>query len=107
MIIIGDSSVGKTNLMNRFALQEYKHECKPTVGMEFATRHINHKGKVVKAHIWDTAGQEKFRSVTQAYYRGCVGALVCFDLANQKTFQAPARGCIKRSIGFVKSKNIS
>ena len=73
--MIGDSGVGKSNLLSRFTRNEFNLESKSTIGVEFATRSIQVDGKTIKAQIWDTAGQERYRAITSAYYRGAVGAL--------------------------------
>ncbi|KAK8527460.1 hypothetical protein V6N12_054672 [Hibiscus sabdariffa] len=72
LVLIGDSGVGKSNLLSRFARNEFNLESKSTIGVEFATRSIRVDDKVVKAQIWDTAGQERYRAITSAYYRGAV-----------------------------------
>ncbi|KVH96735.1 Small GTPase superfamily [Cynara cardunculus var. scolymus] len=76
IVLIGDSAVGKSNLLARFARDEFYPNSKSTIGVEFQTQKIEIKGKEIKAQIWDTAGQERFRAVTSAYYRGAVGALL-------------------------------
>ncbi|KAK8551457.1 hypothetical protein V6N11_003055 [Hibiscus sabdariffa] len=76
VVLIGDSGVGKSNLLSRFTRNEFSLESKSTIGVEFATRSLNVDGKVIKAQIWDTAGQERYRAITSAYYRGAVGALL-------------------------------
>ncbi|GHJ85239.1 hypothetical protein NliqN6_1641 [Naganishia liquefaciens] len=86
VVLIGDSGVGKSNLLSRFTRDEFNLESKSTIGVEFATRSINVDGKTVKAQIWDTAGQERYRAITSAYYRGAVGALLVYDIAKQQTF---------------------
>ena len=60
LVLIGDSGVGKSNLLSRFTKNEFNLESKSTIGVEFATRSISVDGKVLKAQIWDTAGQERF-----------------------------------------------
>ncbi|KAJ8449084.1 hypothetical protein Cgig2_004139 [Carnegiea gigantea] len=87
LVLIGDSGVGKSNLLSRFTRDEFNVESKPTIGVEFATRSLNIDGKIVKAQIWDTAGQERFRAITSAYYRGAVGALLVYDVTRHVTFQ--------------------
>ncbi|KAF2305177.1 hypothetical protein GH714_002779 [Hevea brasiliensis] len=69
VVLIGDSGVGKSNLLSRFTRNEFSLESKSTIGVEFATRSIHVDDKVVKAQIWDTAGQERYRAITSAYYR--------------------------------------
>lgn len=87
VVLIGDSGVGKSNLLSRFTRNEFSLESKSTIGVEFATRSINVDGKMIKAQIWDTAGQERYRAITSAYYRGAVGALLVFDLTRHVTFE--------------------
>ena len=84
VVLIGDSGVGKSNLLSRFTRNEFNLESKSTIGVEFATRSIQVEGKTVKAQIWDTAGQERYRAITSAYYRGAVGALLVYDIGNYK-----------------------
>ncbi|KAL1060441.1 hypothetical protein V6Z11_1Z097800 [Gossypium hirsutum] len=74
IVLIGDSGVGKTNILSRFTRNEFCLESKSTIGVE---------GKTVKAQIWDTAGQERYRAITSAYYRGAVGALMVYDITRQ------------------------
>ncbi|XP_049404553.1 ras-related protein RABA5a-like [Solanum stenotomum] len=87
IVLIGDSAVGKSNLLARFARDEFYPNSKSTIGVEFQTQKININGKEVKAQIWDTAGQERFRAVTSAYYRGAVGALLVYDISRRLTFE--------------------
>jgi len=87
VVLIGDSGVGKSNLLSRFTRNEFSLESKSTIGVEFATRSIHVEDKVVKAQIWDTAGQERYRAITSAYYRGAVGALVVYDVTRHVTFE--------------------
>jgi len=87
VVLIGDSGVGKSNLLSRFTRNEFSLETKSTIGVEFATRSIQTEGKTIKAQIWDTAGQERYRAITSAYYRGAVGALLVYDIAKYSTFK--------------------
>eukprot|EP00927_Polykrikos_kofoidii_P050691 TRINITY_DN44584_c0_g1_i1.p1 TRINITY_DN44584_c0_g1~~TRINITY_DN44584_c0_g1_i1.p1 ORF type:complete len:212 (-),score=37.50 TRINITY_DN44584_c0_g1_i1:64-699(-) len=87
VVLIGDTSVGKSNLLMRFTKDEFNLESKSTIGVEFATKSITTNGKVVKAQIWDTAGQERYRAITSAYYRGAVGALLVYDISKRVTFE--------------------
>ena len=66
VVLIGDSGVGKSNLLSRFTRNEFNLETKSTIGVEFATRSIQTEGKTIKAQIWDTAGQERYRAITSA-----------------------------------------
>ncbi|XP_031114931.1 ras-related protein RABA1d-like [Ipomoea triloba] len=91
VVLIGDSGVGKSNLLSRFTRNEFSLESKSTIGVEFATRSLNVDGKVVKAQIWDTAGQERYRAITSAYYRGALGALLVYDATCHSTFESVER----------------
>merc|ERR1719217_1265098 len=84
VVLIGDSGVGKSNLLSRFTRNEFCLDSKSTIGVEFATRSIQVDGKTIKAQIWDTAGQERYRAITSAYYRGAVGALLVYDLTKHE-----------------------
>jgi Ras-related protein Rab-11A len=87
VVLIGDSGVGKSNLLSRFTRNEFNLESKSTIGVEFATRSIQVDGKTIKAQIWDTAGQERYRAITSAYYRGAVGALLVYDITKSVSFE--------------------
>jgi Ras-related protein Rab-11A len=99
IVIIGDSAVGKSNLLSRYARNEFNPLSKATIGVEFQTQSIEIDGKEVKAQIWDTAGQERFRAVTSAYYRGAFGALLVYDICRRSTFDS-----IPRWLDELKSK---
>ncbi|GKB16609.1 Ras-related protein Rab11C, partial [Tanacetum coccineum] len=86
IVLIGDSGVGKSNILSRFTRNEFYLESKATIGVEFATRTLQVEGKTIKAQIWDTAGQERYRAITSAYYRGAVGALLVYDITKRPTF---------------------
>ncbi|CAI0400483.1 unnamed protein product [Linum tenue] len=85
-VMIGDSAVGKSNLLSRFSRNEFRVDSKPTIGVEFAYRDVRVGDKLIKAQIWDTAGQERFRAITSSYYRGALGALVVYDISRRATF---------------------
>ncbi|ORZ01347.1 ras family-domain-containing protein [Syncephalastrum racemosum] len=87
LVLIGDSGVGKSNLLSRFTTNEFNLESKSTIGVEFATKNIQIEQDTIKAQIWDTSGQERYRAITGAYYRGAVGALLVYDITRQQSFQ--------------------
>ncbi|KAJ3223487.1 Ras- protein Rab-11B [Clydaea vesicula] len=87
VVLIGDSGVGKSNLLSRFTRGEFSLDSKSTIGVEFATRSIQVDTKTIKAQIWDTAGQERYRAITSAYYRGAVGALLVYDIAKHPSYE--------------------
>ena len=87
-LILGDSFVGKTNMLKRFLHDEFDINTKETVGVEFGSKNFIMDGNdIVKAQIWDTAGQERYRSVTKAYYKGAKGALLVYDISRKSTFE--------------------
>lgn len=81
-----DSGVGKSNILSRFKDNKFTQESKPTIGVEFETKTINIDNLTIKTQIWDTAGQERFRAITNAYYKGAVGAIVVYDITKSKSF---------------------
>jgi small GTP-binding protein len=91
IVLIGDSGVGKTNLLSRFTRDQFNPESKSTIGVEFATKTVEIDGKNVKAQIWDTAGQERYRAITSAYYRGAIGAMLLYDITASLSFTSLAR----------------
>ncbi|KAF7842802.1 ras-related protein RABA2a [Senna tora] len=91
VVLIGDSGVGKSNLLSRFTRNEFCLESKSTIGVEFATRTLEVEGRTIKAQIWDTAGQERYRAITSAYYRGALGALLVYDVTKPTTFENVSR----------------
>jgi len=86
ILIIGDQGVGKTALLSRFTRDEFNQNYCGTIGIEFATKTINIDGKAIKLQIWDTAGHERFRSITSAYYAKTQGVLLCYECTNRETF---------------------
>ncbi|CAG00264.1 unnamed protein product [Tetraodon nigroviridis] len=88
IILLGDSTVGKSSLLKRFTDGVYSDVADPTVGVDFYARSLDIEPEVkIKLQLWDTAGQERFRSITTSYYRNSVGGLPVFDLTNRKTFE--------------------
>ena len=87
IVIIGDSGVGKTNLIKRFITNTFSDNSKATVGVEFISKSYKINKKVFKIELWDTAGQERYKSITAVYYKGAKGALVVYDTTCKKTFE--------------------
>lgn len=91
VVLIGESGVGKTNLLSRFTRNEFNHDSRTTIGVEFSTRTLTLDGHLVKAQIWDTAGLERYRAITSAYYRGAVGALLVYDITKHQSYESVDR----------------
>ena len=88
IVLVGDSNVGKTNIISRYIKNTLPKNSNPTIGVEFATRVVPLKsGGTVKAQIWDTAGQERYYAIVSAHYRRAIGALLVYDVTNGKSFQ--------------------
>jgi len=88
LIIIGDSYVGKTNIMSQDIKKEFNENSKSTIGVEFGNKIIKIDDKIIKAQIWDTAGQERYKSITSAYYKGAKGAFIVYDITSKTTFNS-------------------
>ena len=86
LVMIGDSGVGKTNILSRYINNEFSLTSKATVGVEFCSTIVKKNGKLIKLQIWDTAGQERYKSITSAYYKGSKGAFVVYDISRKNTF---------------------
>lgn len=86
-IIVGDTAVGKSCLLLQFTDKRFTPVHDLTIGVEFGSRTLTIDGNQVKLQIWDTAGQEKFRSITRSYYRGAAGALLVYDITRRDTYE--------------------
>ncbi len=93
LIIIGDSGVGKTNIINKYCKNDFSEQTKPTIGVEFYSKNLiinqkdPEKAKIkICLQIWDTAGQERFRGIASSYYRRALGVILVYDIFNKKSF---------------------
>ena len=87
IILIGDASVGKSNILSRYLSNVFKQDTKSTVGVEFGSKKVSVNGVNVKLQIWDTAGQERYRAITSAYYKGSKGCIIVYDITSEKSFE--------------------
>ncbi|EIE86939.1 hypothetical protein G6F57_006992 [Rhizopus arrhizus] len=88
VIILGDSGVGKTSLMNQYVNKKFSNQYKATIGADFLTKEVMVDDRLVTMQIWDTAGQERFQSLGVAFYRGADCCVLAYDVNNSKSFEA-------------------
>ena len=88
LILIGNSGVGKSSILNRYMNKVFEESYKCTIGVDFLMKSIEINGKTVKLQLWDTAGQEKYKCMVSSYYRGANVALVVFDITNHDSFDS-------------------
>lgn len=85
--MIGDTAVGKSNLLTRFCNDQFHSNSQPTIGTNFLSKSFKLNDVNVKAQFWDTAGQEKYRSLTSTYYKNARGVIFVYDITNEKSFE--------------------
>ena len=85
-IVIGESSVGKSNILLQFTDQRFEQTHDVTIGVEFGTKIVSYEDTIYNIQIWDTAGQETYKAITKSYYRGAIGCLLVYDITNRETF---------------------
>lgn len=88
LVIIGDTAVGKTNILLRYVNEEYKMSHVTTIGVDFKIKTINVDGIKIKMQIWDTAGQERFKTITETYYKGAAGVVLVYSVTDRKSFNS-------------------
>ncbi|XP_010893447.1 ras-related protein Rab-19 [Esox lucius] len=88
IILIGDSNVGKTCVVQSFKSGQFSEKQQNTIGVDFTVRTLDIEGKKIKMQVWDTAGQERFRTITQSYYRSAHGAMIAYDITRRSTFES-------------------
>lgn len=87
-IVIGDQSVGKTNIVNRFAKKDFSNDYKVTIGMEFLSYYLKINDRLFNIQLWDTAGQERFHSIVKGYFSNSTCAVVVYDITKRQTFES-------------------
>ncbi|XP_045165838.1 ras-related protein Rab-43-like [Mercenaria mercenaria] len=91
IVLVGDASVGKTCVFQRFKSGTYVERHGNTIGVDFTIKTLQIGGKLVKLHIWDTGGQEMFRTITRSFYRGANGVIMTYDITNRTSFDSIPR----------------
>jgi small GTP-binding protein len=86
-IIVGDSGVGKTSILNRFVRDTYQDSTPTTLGVEFLSRIVEYGTRRIELQLWDTAGQELFRAIIRGYYRGAIAAYIVYDCGDRRSFE--------------------
>ena len=100
IILLGDSGVGKTNLISRYISNSFDENTRATIGVEFFCKNFRiNKKRTIKVEIWDTAGQERYKAITSVYYKGAKGASIVYDITSRKTFEN-----IDKWIGEIKER---
>ncbi|KAF2068909.1 hypothetical protein CYY_009770 [Polysphondylium violaceum] len=94
ILVIGDSGVGKSCMLLRFADNRFTDSYISTIGVDFCIRTIELDGKKIKLQIWDTAGQERFKTITTSYYRGAHGLIIVYDITSMESFNSIKRWLI-------------
>ncbi|CAK65768.1 unnamed protein product (macronuclear) [Paramecium tetraurelia] len=86
VIVLGDSGVGKTNILTQYCDQKFSQNYMATIGVDFKIKTITVEDKKIKLQIWDTAGQERFRNITQTYYKGAFGIIFVYSIVDRNSF---------------------
>jgi Ras-related protein Rab-11A len=86
IVIIGDTNVGKSNILSRYLTNEFTSNTKSTVGVELGIKFLKIKNTSTKIQIWDTAGQERYQAITSSYFRGSDGCFIVYDITNETSF---------------------
>lgn len=87
LVLIGETAVGKTNLLLRYTENKYDFSQRPTIGMDFVSKDITIEGRKIKIQFWDTAGQEKYKSIANSYFKISNGIILVYDVSRRETFE--------------------
>ncbi|KAH8051978.1 GTPase [Aureococcus anophagefferens] len=105
--MIGDSAVGKTSLLLRYANDTFSSTFITTIGIDFKIKTVDLDGKRVKLQIWDTAGQEQFRTITRSYFRGAQGIVLVYDITDRGTFNSVNRILVANKCDYESARQVS
>jgi len=95
VVLVGESGVGKSSLIQQFTQGEFQQDLRSTIGVEFALHEMEIEAKKVRTQIWDTAGQERYRAITNLYYRRAHGVILVYDVTSHPTFRAVERWLVE------------
>lgn len=87
LVLLGEHDVGKTSILNRFVNDQYSDHIQATVGATYITKQVFQNGKTIDLYMWDTAGEEKYRSLVPMYYRNANAAFIVFDISQRRSFE--------------------
>ena len=87
ILLLGDSGVGKSSLLLRYTKDQFMTDMRSTIGVEFGLKYVKIDNLQLKVQIWDTAGMERYKALTSAYYKGAKGVIVVYDICRKKTFE--------------------
>lgn len=106
IVVLGDSAVGKTSLINQYVEKSFKEDYKPTLGANIIRKDvlIDHINARVRLILWDLAGQEKYNVIRSMYFQGCVGSLLVFDVTRSSTFESIEQKWLKDFTKYVKKE---
>ena len=88
LVLVGDSEVGKSQLLLRYTKDQFTIKSQSTIGVEFVAQTVRIEDVLIRAQIWDTAGQERYRAITNTYYRQAIGVLLVYDISRRASFES-------------------
>ena len=87
LLVIGDSTVGKSSILNRYSTNNFNSRYIATVGLDFFTKDETFENKIIRVKIWDTAGQERYKALTKGFFRNAQGIILVYDVSNYDSFR--------------------
>lgn len=94
VVILGNSGVGKTNIITRYCDNQFNLNYMPTIGVDLRVKTVTVDNKRIKMHIWDTAGQERFKDISKTYFKGAIGIILAYSITDMQSFNEIGKGCL-------------